>query len=62
MIEEYINFEEAYGRRKIVKQRRGSAVNFNTRFGKLKELAGRGRDLIDIAALKEILREQENSK
>jgi len=63
MIEEYINFEEAYGRRKIVKTTGVEVPLISIQdLVKLKELAGRGRDLIDIAALKEILREQENSK
>lgn len=59
MIMEYIKFDEAYDRRKII--RTGGVevplISIPDLIA-LKKKAGRGRDLIDVSALKEILREQ----
>ena len=63
MIKDYIKFDEAYRRRKIVNTSGVDVPLISIQdLIKLKELAGRNRDLMDIDALKEIIREQKNKK
>lgn len=59
MIIEYIKFDKAYDRRKIIRTG-GQEVPLISipDLIALKKKAGRGRDLIDVSALKVILREQ----
>lgn len=59
MIEDYIKFDEAYTRRKVINAGGVEVPLISiTDLIKLKEQVGRGRDNIDISALKEIIREQ----
>ena len=59
MIVEYVKFDKAYDRRKVIHAGRVEVPLISIPdLITLKEKAGRGRDLIDVSALKEILREQ----
>ena len=68
MIEDYIKFDEAYSRRKVVNTGIDALGRVEVPLVSiedlinLKEQAGRGRDLIDISALKEIVREQNEGR
>lgn len=63
LIKEYVKFNAAYKRRKVVNiaGTRIPLISIEDLI-KLKKCANRGRDLIDIAALKEIKHEQKNKK
>lgn len=59
MIEEDLKFDEAYGRRKVVTSHGVEIPVISIQdLIKLKEDAGRARDLMDISALKEIIHGQ----
>jgi len=60
MVGEYIRFDEAYRKRKVVHSLgvEVPVISIDDLI-KLKELAGRGRDKIDISALKEIRNEKD---
>lgn len=63
MIVEYIKFDKAYSKRKIIHMSgvKVPLISIPDLIA-LKKKAGRGRDLIDISALKEILREKKKKR